>query len=946
MKGICPVHFVKMYDPDTKGNKLEDGTKQDEDESEDSEDEENFSDSIKKYGKEAKFHHIVKNDGKPGKKLPKYIKLERPFPGEPKFLKKRKHPKALRFFKVKQANDPVRFFLQELMFYTYFDEVTYDKWHNDDICTEAYLKKESEIKAVKKQVMEWIDDIDEARYCVAEALKNDDEVKEVETVLDPENKRDNEECEEEGYEPDPMFEHLDRGNHSENDFLPSNNWCKTIDLKNDDELSIETQLLDNNQRKALDIFLKFGRDVVKARHSNKVMPEAPRLVVIGGAGSGKSTLIKCLNQWLQKILQKPGDDPQTPYILSTATTGAASVIIEGMTLHTGVGLDFSNKHSSLSDKKREMKRDQCKNLRLLIIDEFSMMKSDQLYQVDLRLRELKQNNKVFGGVAICLLGDPAQLKPVKGRFVFEKPVCADYHLEYGDGSSTLWRKFQVICLTQNHRQGDDKKYADMLNRIRIGEQNDEDMNLLRSRVRRENHPDLKGALYITAKRAAVNEHNEKCLNSISGELYEIQAKHFTKLKQNFKPNITSNGVISDTQFLDKLQLKIGSKVMLIYNVDVSDLLCNGAMGTLVGVELSKDGNVDKLIVQFFNQKAGIQSRKVHPNYTKKYPEGTIIVKINREYSLGKKISADISSTAHLIQYPVILAFAVTVHKVQGQTIDRPMKVVMDLRSVFEGAQAYVMLSRVRELSQLYILGELPEKKIYPIQSALEEIKRLEKVSINNILNSWDKPARSEVLKISFLNTRSVLRKFGNIQADVSLLQSDIMILGETWIPNDLKHTTEFQLEKFTSHYNNSGRGKGLAVFSKLGCMKITDHNEENINISKIEGPDLNIIAIYRSKEGNVSTLIDKLQELIEISKTTIIIGDMNLCNKKIPDNALRKYLERKEFRLLTNEATHIDGSHIDHAYVVNNGNFKHDPEIHLIAKYYSDHDAICISWEK
>ena len=229
---------------------------------------------------------------------------------------------------------------------------------------------------------------------------------------------------------------------------------------------------------------------------------------------------------------------------------------------------------------------------------------------------------------------------------------------------------------------------------------------------------------------------------------------------------------------------------------------------------------------------------------------------------------------------------------------------------------------------------------------MEEIKRLEKVSINNILSSWDKPARSQVLKISFLNTRSVLRKFGNIQADVSLLQSDIMILGETWISNDLEHTTDFQLEKFDSHFNNSGRGKGLAVFSKLGRMKITDHNEENINISKIEGADLNIIAIYRSKEGNVNRLIGKLEELIEISKTTVIIGDMNLCNKKVPDNALKTYLERKEFRLLTNEATHIDGSHIDHAYVVNNGNFKHDPEIHLIAKYYSDHDAICISWEK
>ena len=274
-------------------------------------------------------------------------------------------------------------------------------------------------------------------------------------------------------------------------------------------------------------------------------------------------------------------------------------------------------------------------------------------------------------------------------------------------------------------------YADMLNRIRIGENTDEDINILRAKVRGKDHPDLKGALYIAAKKATVNEHNENCLNSSNEKLYEIEAKHFIKLKQNLKPYITKDGTISDTQFMDRLKLKKGSKVMLIYNVDVSDLLCNGAMGTLIGVELSKDGNVDKLIIRFDNPKAGTISRKKHPNYTQKYPEGTVITKIDREYSLGKKITADISSTAHLIQFPVILAFAVTVHKVQGQTIERPMKVVMDIRSVFEGAQAYVMLSRIKELSQLYILEELSEKKLYPIQKALEEIKRLEKVALHN-----------------------------------------------------------------------------------------------------------------------------------------------------------------------------------------------------------------------
>ena len=83
-----------------------------------------------------------------------------------------------------------------------------------------------------------------------------------------------------------------------------------------------------------------------------------------------------------------------------------------------------------------------------------------------------------------------------------------------------------------------------------------------------------------------------------------------------------------------------------------------------------------------------------------------------------------------------------------------------------------------------------------------------------------------------------------------------------------------------------------------------------------------------------------------MSKTTIIIGDMNICNKNVPDNALKTYLEEKTFKLVTKKATHIDGSHIDHAYVMNLGNFRNIPEVDLVPKYYSDHDAICISWEK
>ena len=115
-------------------------------------------------------------------------------------------------------------------------------------------------------------------------------------------------------------------------------------------------------------------------------------------------------QWLHRILIKPGDDPESPYILKTATTGAASVLIDGITLHSAMGFAFSNKHTSLTDKKREDKREQMKNTKVIIIDEFSLMKPDILYRLDLGLHEIKQNKREFGDCLVVLLGDLLQVE--------------------------------------------------------------------------------------------------------------------------------------------------------------------------------------------------------------------------------------------------------------------------------------------------------------------------------------------------------------------------------------------------------------------------------------------------------------------------------------------------------------------------------------------------------
>ena len=144
-------------------------------------------------------------------------------------------------------------------------------------------------------------------------------------------------------------------------------------------LKARTLKLDPDQAMVLQKAISFVRDVVKSAKPSNLAPIAPKLIVTGGAGSGKSTVIEIVAQWAQRILQKPGDDPDSPYIIKTATTGAAGTLIGGVTLHSALGFDFSDKHTSLTDKKRELRRNQFHNTKVIIVDEFSMMKPDLLY---------------------------------------------------------------------------------------------------------------------------------------------------------------------------------------------------------------------------------------------------------------------------------------------------------------------------------------------------------------------------------------------------------------------------------------------------------------------------------------------------------------------------------------------------------------------------------------
>ena len=173
---------------------------------------------------------------------------------------------------------------------------------------------------------------------------------------------------------------------------------------------------------------------------------------------------------------------------------------------------------------------------MLIIDEISLVDSDMLYKIDLRAREITQIGVPLGNVAIFVLGDLMQMCPISGRYIFLNPRNEQFFLTHE--VDPLWKKFDVINLEINHRQGEDRDYADMLNRIRVGKETPNDIEQLKQRVRDLNHEDIKrekDALFIFGTNKKVNQMNNRRLKALNGDEHLIVAICLHKTIKNFNP---------------------------------------------------------------------------------------------------------------------------------------------------------------------------------------------------------------------------------------------------------------------------------------------------------------------------------------------------------------------------------------------------------------------------
>ena len=862
--------------------------------------------------------------------LPEYIRICGLKPGELPYMKKRSS-QVLRYHKFNKEKNPHEFYFSELQLYyphgLISDLKNFDlerEREDFDACKDTYLK--SGITDVKGKIMPFIESVEEG-------IEKANEQNTIGDELDPQKQQDQAECEAEGYEDHPDFAWIDPSNLDKEKESPSTGLFKTVTIDSEGNLTELTRKLDHDQQMVLGKIFNFAYQL-KISRKNPTQVSPPLLIIQGGAGSGKSLLIKAAAQWFEKILRQSGDDPDKPYVLVTAFTGTAAANIDGMTLHSAFNFNFGNEFLSLGDKKRDEKREYLKNLKMIIIDELSMLKADMLYQLDLRLRELMQNTEItFGGCSVLLLGDVLQLRPVMGRFIFEQPICEAYHLPYLIDS--LWSKFKVILLTENHRQGEDYSYAEILNRVRTGDHTEEDCRILRERVREETSTDLPyEALHIICTNDGVNKINEGRLETLDGTLYEFLADVRRSGKPTKKPKLNRDASIFNTPLQYKLNLKVGAKVILTYNVNVLDSLANGAIGTVIGFEKSSHNFIETILIHFNSEKVGKERRKKNSNLLQhKYPgiPVTPISRIEFRFNPSKNPTSQ-NDLMTATQFPLKLAFACTAHKMQGTTIPKPDPLVIDLKSVREAAQAYVMMSRVQSLQQLYILNEFLSDKIFPSAIAKIELERLNEIACNE----------EEILKgrnamVFSFNIRSLPKHHKDIISDYHS-KAQIIAIQETWCEPE-QENEHLALPGYKMHFESRGRGKGIVTYFKDQFQVTATINTELYQITKVSNKDYHVINVYCSKGASKQQLSKDLCALTRGAQFCIIVGDFNENFLQEPKTRFVQYMILQKFSQLVETPTHIEGGLLDHVYV-QNARWALDTEVNF--RYYSDHAAITV----
>ncbi|KIO75617.1 helicase [Pedobacter lusitanus] len=399
------------------------------------------------------------------------------------------------------------------------------------------------------------------------------------------------------------------------------------------------------------------------------------IFLTGKAGTGKTTFLRNLIELTHKKA------------VIVAPTGIAAINAAGVTIHSLFQLPFGTylpkqpavepvnqqyntprsivRHLQMNTTKRRIFQD----LELLIIDEVSMLRADLLDAIDMVLRYIRKNNASFGGVQVLFIGDLHQLPPVVKSNEWQL-LGEFYQSVYFFDAHALYHNPPVyIELEKIYRQAD-SVFINLLNNLRNNEITAEDITLLEKYYKADFEP-AKDDKYITltTHNQRADTLNKKSLEELSGKSYFFRATIEDEFSESSYPAEYS------------LELKLGAQIMFIKNDQSGERrYFNGKIATVTGlredgIEVETEGERERIVLEKFTWK------------NIKYSNHKITNEIEEEV-IGK-----------FIQYPIKLAWAITVHKSQGLTFD---KAIIDIGNAFAPGQIYVALSRLRSLDGLVL----------------------------------------------------------------------------------------------------------------------------------------------------------------------------------------------------------------------------------------------------
>ena len=406
----------------------------------------------------------------------------------------------------------------------------------------------------------------------------------------------------------------------------------------------------------------------------RILDAGASVFLTGAPGAGKTYV---LNEFIKQARARGAS------VAVTASTGIAATHLNGQTIHSwsGVGVAEAMTDSLLKQiKTRRGKRIRATDI--LVIDEISMMHAWLFDMVDQACRAVRRNPEPFGGLQVVMSGDLFQLPPVAHakrdrELVVPPPEMVAMRERYERAGrnpegfvteSLIWPELNpVVCyLTEQHRQ-DSGQLLDVLTDIRRGVVSDADRAALDARIGVEPAED-DVAVYLFPNNRQTDELNDRKLAQIDSRehVYEAQASGPVHLIKRLKSTMLAP---------ELLTLKVGAAVMALRN-DTNQQYVNGSLGTVVDFVANRDGDEYPMV---------------------RFDNGHIVIMQPAAWEMmdGETVLASVK------QVPLRCAWAITIHKSQGMTLDRAR---MDLRRTFAPGMGYVALSRIESMDGLYLDG--------------------------------------------------------------------------------------------------------------------------------------------------------------------------------------------------------------------------------------------------